>query len=400
MKTKLILACFLALSGITNAQWTTPSPNFLTTVKDRVGIYFGGPASWLPSYPFHVIENRGMSSAGYFDLSAVQNSNYAAVVGKASDAACVSSNLIGVSGEADGGASSYGVAGTAGNSCGSGNVTIGVYGKLAPSTGPGSAFICAGVYGDDWSTGGTGGSGPSGNWGGFFVGDVVSTTNYYIYSDKKIKTNIKPLTNALDKIMLLKPSTYTLKSDEYKGLSLTTRPQIGLIAQEVEEVFPDLVKESGLPGRDEKGNLIATGETAKSVNYLNLVPVLIAGMQEQQKQIAEQRELIYELSQKLATKTGLNELSNSNGFAMLQNEPNPFNGETVIKYTLPAQVKTATLFVYDLTGKQIAALPITEKGSSSVTLTSDKLSAGIYIYSLVADNKIIDSKRMVVADNK
>ena len=54
--------------------------------------------------------------------------------------------------------------------------------------------------------------------------------------------------------------------------------------------------------------------------------------------------------------------------------------------------------VYDLTGKQIVTFPINDKGASSITITSEKLAAGIYIYSIVADGKIMDSKRMVVAE--
>jgi myo-inositol-hexaphosphate 3-phosphohydrolase len=64
---------------------------------------------------------------------------------------------------------------------------------------------------------------------------------------------------------------------------------------------------------------------------------------------------------------------------------------------LPAQVSTASLMVYDLSGKQISSFPITEKGSSSITITSEKLAAGIYIYSVIADGKLLDSKRMIVA---
>ena len=86
------------------------------------------------------------------------------------------------------------------------------------------------------------------------------------------------------------------------------------------------------------------------------------------------------------------------GFALEQNIPNPFSSETVIKYTLPQQANTANLIVYDLTGKQVAFFPVTEKGASSITITSEKLAAGIYIYSIVADGKIVDSKRMVVVE--
>jgi len=67
-ETKLILLCFLALSVITKAQWAAPAAANLTDVRDRVGIRFGGVSSWLPSYAFHVIEQRGSSAAGYLTL--------------------------------------------------------------------------------------------------------------------------------------------------------------------------------------------------------------------------------------------------------------------------------------------------------------------------------------------
>ena len=76
---------------------------------------------------------------------------------------------------------------------------------------------------------------------------------------------------------------------------------------------------------------------------------------------------------------------------------NPFSGETNIKYTLTEQTKNASLIVYDLSGKQLISFPL-DRTASSITITSDKLAAGIYIYSVMADGKIMDSKRMVVAD--
>jgi hypothetical protein len=395
MKTKLIFAFLLVFTVIANAQWIAPAPNNLTTVKDRVGINFGGPASWLPSHPFHVIESRD-TTAGYFHLNASQNGqNYFALTGRVEDPNGLGNYNIAIRGDGFNGVNSFGGSFSAGNNVGTGGVTIGVYGKLDPTTGPSSAGICTGVYGDDWSTGGSGGAGP--NWGGFFVGDVYSTTNFYP-SDRQLKNNIQPMQNSLEKIMALKPSTYVYKYQDFKGMSLPRTEQMGLIAQELEEVFPNLVKETAMPERSEDGTVIASGKTFKAINYISLIPVLISAVQEQQKQIAEQREQINDLTQKLATTTGISELSNSTGISMSQNEPNPFSGETVVKYTLPAQVKVANLFVYDLTGKQISVLPLTEKGSSSITLTSEKLAAGIYIYSIVADNKIVDSKRMVVAN--
>jgi len=397
MKTKLILACFLVMTLFSRAQWVNLFPN-IYTVKDYVGINTPGTAPFNPLYPLHVVQNdpsgAGAQIAGYFDYSANTTGNHVALSAVARDVRFQSTYIIGVNGEGYDGPNSFGGAFSAGNQIGNGVVTIGVYGKLDPSTGPYSAGISTGVYGDDWSTGGSGGAGP--NWGGFFVGDVYSTTNFFP-SDRQLKSDIKPLTSALDKIMLLKPSTYNYKYEDFKGLSLPRTPQMGLIAQELEEVFPDLVKETGMPGRGDDGTVIATGKTFKTINYVSLIPVLISAIQEQQKQIIEQRQLINDL-QKTSSSTGLNEINTADGFAMLQNEPNPFNGETVVKYTLPAEVRTAGMLIYDLSGKQVASFPITEKGSSSITITSERLAAGIYIYSIVADNKIVDTKRMVVAE--
>lgn len=402
MKTKLIFAGFLALTGIASAQWSGGCPETLIGCDAGIGVA-------APAHPLHVVLNNAAHPAliaGQFEYVATNSGfGHAALKAVATDRGCASgtpplaTHLAGVVGEAYNGLNTYGGAFSAGNNCPASIgavVTIGVYGKLDPFTGPNSAGICAGVYADDWSTGGTLGAGP--NWSLFGVGDVGTTTGYYIISDRKLKTNIKPMTKALDKIMLLKPSTYTYKSDDYKGLSLSKKTQIGLIAQELEEVFPDLVKETGLPGRDENGKIFATGETIKTVNYTNLVPVLIAAMQEQQQQINEQKALINELLEKAGDATRINEINGATGFSMSQNEPNPFNGETVVKYTLPQQVKAAHMAVYDLSGKQIATFPITEKGSSSMTITSQNLAAGIYIYSIIADNKIVDTKRMVVAE--
>ena len=89
-----------------------------------------------------------------------------------------------------------------------------------------------------------------------------------------------------------------------------------------------------------------------------------------------------------------------NGFSMEQNIPNPFSRETVVNYTLPQQTGSAYMAVYDLSGKQIASFPLNQKGSSAITISSEKLAAGVYIYSIIDDGKLMDSKRMIVEDKQ
>ena len=79
-----------------------------------------------------------------------------------------------------------------------------------------------------------------------------------------------------------------------------------------------------------------------------------------------------------------------------QNNPNPFTENTVIEYSLPETVETANLYIYDMNGKQIEQIVLTERGDASVTVNGGQLAAGMYLYSLIADGKVIDTKRMIL----
>ncbi len=111
-------------------------------------------------------------------------------------------------------------------------------------------------------------------------GDVRNKNNSYgQISDIRLKENITDATPKLEDIKKLKVKNFNLIGDDLK--------QIGLIAQEVEEVFPGLVKEDKQP--DVNGE---EGGVYKSVKYSVLVPMLIKAMQEQQEQIDELKKQI------------------------------------------------------------------------------------------------------------
>lgn len=241
---------------------------------------------------------------------------------------------------------------------------------------------------------------------------------YSFPSDGRFKTNIRENdVKGLEFIKLLRPVVYnfdTRKFTEFitKDMGDSIRKQYlkddftastavrqsGFIAQEVEAAAKkaDYDFNGVIIPKDEKGHY--------SVAYSEFVVPLVKAVQEQQAMIEDlktanalQQQQIEELLNKTTTGIGSVNLGNE-GFALSQNVPNPFSNETVIKYTLTAQTKSAALNVYDLSGKQITSFPLNEKGSSSITITSEKLAAGIYIYSIVVDGKIMDSKRMVVAE--
>lgn len=89
---------------------------------------------------------------------------------------------------------------------------------------------------------------------------------YSTSSDRRLKKNIKPLKNQLELVMQLRPTTYLFKDQE------SERQNYGLIAQEVQEILPDIVRTM-----DETKREILYG-----LSYTEFIPIVIAAMQEQQ----------------------------------------------------------------------------------------------------------------------
>lgn len=122
------------------------------------------------------------------------------------------------------------------------------------------------------------------------VGDAVSS-GQWLGSDQALKTNIRPVESALSSLSALNGVRFDW--DQSKGTSHpANQSSIGVLAQELEKVFPELVREGP--------------EGFKAVNYNGLIPVLIEAVKEQEQQnrsledqLMEQQELIEELSRRL-----------------------------------------------------------------------------------------------------
>jgi trimeric autotransporter adhesin len=99
---------------------------------------------------------------------------------------------------------------------------------------------------------------------------VVSTT-ISACSDIRFKKDILPLTSALANVMKLQGVTYYWKVKEFPDRYFNDRKQIGIIAQEIEKVYPELVQ------TDKDGY--------KSVDYSKLTPILLEAIKDQQKEI-------------------------------------------------------------------------------------------------------------------
>ena len=231
-------------------------------------------------------------------------------------------------------------------------------------------------------------------------------------SDARLKENVQALdeslgtkgTSILEQLDMLTPVSFKYKKIEETKDETTSeegreeveeipnpvmeKEHFGLIAQELQKVYPNLVYEK------DNGYL--------AVNYVELVPVLMQAIKELKSELDE---IKGNTSARKTMATETTDIDSSSlpfgegmerGFSLSQNVPNPFTEKTDIAIYLPESVQTATLYIYDLSGKQLEQHPVTGRGETVMTIHADKMDAGMYVYSLVADKKVITTKKMIV----
>lgn len=290
---------------------------------------------------------------------------------------------------------------------------IGVLGSINYS------YNGAGIYGTTGSYANT----LDGKYAGYFDGNVkvTGTVNGMVISssDARLKENIQTLEDtytegsSLDKLEMLTPIAYNYKHINNKRYPLSEgesevivdepnqvmkKTHFGLLAQELQEVFPDLVYEN------DNGYL--------SINYTELIPVLIQSIKELKNELdiikssteANRSPFLREGEVRgggdETSSIGDDSLPFSEGLgvgsSMDQNVPNPFSEKTDIAIFLPESVQTATLYIYDLSGKQIEQHPVEGRGNTMMTIHAESMDAGMYVYSLIADKKVVTTRKMIV----
>jgi len=192
--------------------------------------------------------------------------------------------------------------------------------------------------------------------------------------------------------------------------------EYGFLAQEVQQLYPDLVL------ADDDGYL--------SVNYNGFIPLLVESVKEQQaaiealeaeKKVAntEAANLAKELlklkievdklkkscckdnssslkSGVVGSSTSTVEEDTEFVASLFQNIPNPFSETTQIQYYLPQVFGSAAIYLYDMTGTQLDAFPLSGSGYGSITINGGQLHAGLYLYGLVVDGALVETKQMVL----
>jgi len=170
-----------------------------------------------------------------------------------------------------------------------------------------------------------------------------------------------------------------------------SRHEMGVIAQEVEKVVPEVVRtrEDGL----------------KSVAYSEMVGLLIEAIKEQQHEIAVLQTEVDKLQGGVSSDASFRSASNLTGITgtvdpgiancrLYQNTPNPFKDGTEIHYQLSPEVQSADIYIFSVKGDLLKRYPAPPSGV--VEIKGSHLHAGMYIYTLVVDGQPVDSKRMLL----
>ncbi len=205
--------------------------------------------------------------------------------------------------------------------------------------------------------------------------DIYAKT-LYERSDKKDKENIKNIDDSyVNKLAKLNAVSYNWKSDTSK------KKEIGFIAQEVEKVFPELVR--GVEGIE-----------GKSISYSHLTPILVEAIKEQQELINTLTNKITALEQKIDNTTNATKTNSSS--KLIRNYPNPTFGNSTIELYIENDANNAKIIVFDNNLQAISTHPITKKGTVTLNINNQKLKPGIYFYSLFINEKKIDTQKIIL----
>ncbi len=217
-----------------------------------------------------------------------------------------------------------------------------------------------------------------------------------IISDRRLKRNATDFNYGLKEVMKLRPLTY-----DYTGKGGTTsgKYNVGLFAQDLQQIAPEFVSTFTHTEEDEEGKTVSEEEYLK-IYDTGIKYMLINAIKEQQAIIETLEERIGQLeaasgnnieSPRTSQTVELGEAGQ-----LLQNQPNPFNETTTIKYNLPQDSKNATMQIMNMNGQVLKTVQLSDVRNGELVIKAGELGTGTYTYTLVVDGQIVDTKKMVL----
>ncbi len=231
----------------------------------------------------------------------------------------------------------------------------------------------------------------------FMTAHYIYATNIQYSSDKNLKRNIFTLFDALPIIKKLRPVSFDYNLDYSDVANVNVRNKIltsskdrlGFIAQEVRKILPQSVTAK-------------LSDSTLCIRMIDFVPLLVKGMQEQSIRIDSLTSEINELkaSRNIFKSARLVDVDkNLQPLARLyQNNITPYTEQITINCFIPDGGSDACILIFDMKGKLVKTVNVTGQDKTSVIVPGAVLSPGMYTYSLLINNKEVDSKRMILSN--
>ena len=227
-------------------------------------------------------------------------------------------------------------------------------------------------------------------------GRYVYANGVSLTSDLRMKENIRSLVSPLEKIMTTRGVKYDFisqidpnwKESKRNYIDKRDKNRIGFIAQELKEVYPELVI------HDKEND-------EYSIDYFGMIPVLVEAIKEQQtviSDLSDQIATLQNLKKSSSIASSIDPSGETTNAELYQNIPNPFNENTVIKYSISEIDSYAMINVYDLQGSQVKSFRISQTGEGEIQIPGSDLNPGLYIYNLLVDGFEVSSMRMVLTE--
>jgi trimeric autotransporter adhesin len=293
------------------------------------------------------------------------------------------------------------------NTTGSNNTSIGY--SASPNTGSLSNTTAIGYF----ATATASNQVRIGNSSITSIGGYTGWTNI---SDGRVKKNVKENVPGLSFIKQLRAVTYNLdldKADDITGVSkkelrkgesgndehiLTARKEkeqqvyTGFIAQEVAKAADDAGY--NFSGVDQPKN----DKDLYGLRYAEFVVPLVKAVQELSQQNEELQKQITELKALVVQQKENNKQVISLTTASIeQNVPNPFENNTTIHYVLPAKYSNAKIIFSGTEGKVLKQVNLSGYGKGSIMVRAADLSAGVYQYSLLVNDQLVQTRQMILS---
>jgi hypothetical protein len=320
---------------------------------------------------------------------------------------------------------SYGVFGEAAVGVNAPSNATEIAGVVGRANGNGKAATVIGVLGSA-----SGATNPANNWAGYFSGNVQITGQLWnnstlIFSDEALKTDVTELTSEQADALVgqLVPRRYQYNAAEHSTMHFPETPQLGFLAQEVEEVLPELVAHTVVPATiDSVGNVLTPSMEVSGVNYIGVIPVLVGSLNHQRTEVQRLNELVEEQARRLDqleaalaaccaatpgdsrllttppanTPDDLNKALEGDA-RHLHIQPNPFTERTTLHYRLE-RAGRMQLLANSADGKALKVLQeaTLEAGAYQYNWETNDLTPGVYYVTLLLDGEPLVKKAVKV----